>query len=97
MSCTADSLLYVSAHYTSIGTFLGFCLNFVQDRMYKRNVGTKGVEARLYGAMCAGPGLAVGCIIFGLTSIESVHWIAPCVGLVIILSESDLVETKDEW
>jgi hypothetical protein len=54
--------------------------------MYKRNVATKGVEARLYGAMCAGPGLAIGCIIFGLTSVESVHWIAPCVGLVIILS-----------
>jgi hypothetical protein len=54
--------------------------------MYKRKVGTKGVEARLYGAMFAGPGLAVGCMIFGLTAIESVPWIAPCVGLVIILS-----------
>jgi hypothetical protein len=56
--------------------------------MYKRNVGTKGVEARLYGALFAGPGLAAGCIIFGLTAIQSVHWIAPCVGLVIILSTS---------
>jgi len=56
--------------------------------MYKRNVATKGVEARLYGALFAGPGLAVGCIIFGLTAIQSVHWIAPCVGLVIILSMS---------
>ena len=56
--------------------------------MYKRNVATKGVEARLYGALFAGPGLAVGCIIFGLTAIQSVHWIAPCVGLVIILSKS---------
>lgn len=69
-------------------------MNFVQDKMYKRNVKTKGVEARLYGAMCAGPGLAVGCIIFGLTAIESVHWIAPCVGLVIILSKSFIGPSK---
>lgn len=72
----------------SVGTFLGFLLNFAQDVMYKRNVATKGVEARLYGALFAGPGLAVGCIIFGLTAIQFVHWIAPCVGLVIILSTS---------
>jgi hypothetical protein len=72
----------------SVGTLLGFLLNFAQDWMYKRNVATKGVEARLYGALFAGPGLAVGCIIFGLTAIQSVHWIAPCVGLVIILSTS---------
>ena len=72
----------------SIGTCLGFAFNFVQDRLYKRHVGKHGVEARLYGAMAAGPGLAVGCIIFGLTAIPSVHWIAPCVGLVIILSKS---------
>lgn len=80
---------FYKANMDSVGTFLGFCLNFAQDRMYKRNVATKGVEARLYGAMFAGPGLAVGCIIFGLTSVESVHWIAPCVGLVIILSTSN--------
>jgi hypothetical protein len=72
----------------SVGTLLGFLLNFAQDWMYKRNVATKGVEARLYGALFAGPGLAVGCIIFGLTAIQSIHWIAPCVGLVIILSTS---------
>jgi hypothetical protein len=71
----------------SVGTCLGFAFNFVQDRLYKRHVGKHGVEARLYGAMAAGPGLAVGCIIFGLTAIPSVHWIAPCVGLVIILSK----------
>jgi hypothetical protein len=63
--------------------------------MYKRNVATKGVEARLYGALFAGPGLAVGCIIFGLTAIQSVHWIAPCVGLVIILSMSPT--SISEW
>lgn len=70
----------------SLGTALGFCFNFYQDRIYKRKIGKHGVEARLYGAMLAGPGLAVGCIIFGLTAIQSVHWIGPCVGLTIILS-----------
>ena len=71
----------------SVGTCLGFAFNFVQDRLYRQHVGKHGVEARLFGAMAAGPGLAVGCIIFGLTAIPSVHWIAPCVGLVIILSK----------
>jgi hypothetical protein len=96
---TQSGLVYISLWYVkldfsrgelsdSVGTLLGFLLNFAQDWMYKRNVATKGVEARLYGALFAGPGLAVGCIIFGLTAIQSVHWIAPCVGLVIILSTS---------
>lgn len=79
---TQSGLTYLSL---CLGTCLGFGLNFIQDRIYKSKVGKHGVEARLYGAMAAGPGLAVGCIIFGLTSIESVHWIAPCVGLTIIL------------
>jgi hypothetical protein len=96
---TQSGLVYISLWYVkldfsrgelsdSVGTLLGFLLNFAQDWMYKRNVATKGVEARLYGALFAGPGLAVGCIIFGLTAIQSVHWISPCVGLVIILSMS---------
>lgn len=96
---TQSGLVYISLWYAiiehfwveltgSVGTLLGFLMNFAQDWMYKRNVATKGVEARLYGALFAGPGLAVGCIIFGLTAIQSVHWIAPCVGLVIILSMS---------
>jgi len=96
---TQSGLVYISLWYAlvehfwveltgSVGTLLGFLLNFAQDWMYKRNVATKGVEARLYGALFAGPGLAVGCIIFGLTAIQSVHWIDPCVGLVIILSMS---------
>ncbi|WVQ96557.1 hypothetical protein IAU59_003662 [Kwoniella sp. CBS 9459] len=69
-----------------IGGVLGWMLNFYQDALYRRNVGRVGVEARLYAPMAAGIVFAIGCIIFGLTSISSVHWIGPCIGIVIVLA-----------
>ncbi|WWC63027.1 uncharacterized protein I303_105626 [Kwoniella dejecticola CBS 10117] len=69
-----------------IGTVVGYFLNFFQDRLYKRHVARIGVEARLFAPCVAGIVFAVGCIIFGLTSIPSVHWIGPCIGVGIILA-----------
>ncbi|OCF35086.1 hypothetical protein I316_03126 [Kwoniella heveanensis BCC8398] len=69
-----------------IGGVIGWVFNFYQDALYRRNVGRVGVEARLYAPMAAGIVFAIGCIIFGLTSIPSVHWIGPCIGIVIVLA-----------
>ncbi|WVW85154.1 hypothetical protein I302_107192 [Kwoniella bestiolae CBS 10118] len=69
-----------------IGTVIGYLLNPIQDALYKRNVGRIGVEARLYAPCVAGIVFAVGCIIFGLTSVPNVHWIGPCIGVAIILA-----------
>ncbi|WRT66787.1 uncharacterized protein IL334_003750 [Kwoniella shivajii] len=69
-----------------VGSMIGYLLNFIQDHLYKKNVGRIGVEARLYAACAAGIVFAIGCVIFGLTSIPSVHWIAPCIGIAIILA-----------
>ncbi|OCF57017.1 hypothetical protein L486_05874 [Kwoniella mangroviensis CBS 10435] len=69
-----------------IGTVIGYFLNYFQDALYKRNVGRIGVEARLYAPCAAGIVFAIGCIIFGLTSVPNVHWIAPCIGIAIILA-----------
>ncbi|WVR06701.1 hypothetical protein IAU60_003733 [Kwoniella sp. DSM 27419] len=69
-----------------IGSVIGWLCNFYQDALYRKNVKRVGVEARLYAPMVAGIVFAVGCIIFGLTSIPSVHWIAPCIGIVIVLA-----------
>ena len=43
--------------------------------------------------MISGLMFAVGCIIFGLTSVPSIHWIAPCIGIVILMSEHGLSRT----
>ncbi|WVR04612.1 hypothetical protein IAU60_001623 [Kwoniella sp. DSM 27419] len=67
-----------------LGAFIGFGLNFLQDAAYRRKVGKKGIEARLYAPMIAGLTFAAGCFIFGLTGTPSVHWVVPCIGLVII-------------
>ncbi|WVQ98033.1 hypothetical protein IAU59_005155 [Kwoniella sp. CBS 9459] len=69
-----------------LGSAVGFGFNFLQDAMYRRRVDKKGIEARLYASMVAGLTFAAGCYIFGLTASPSVHWIVPCIGIVIIIA-----------
>ncbi|WWC88263.1 uncharacterized protein L201_003170 [Kwoniella dendrophila CBS 6074] len=69
-----------------VGTLIGYLFNFIQDALYKRNVGRVGVEARLYAPCVASIVFAIGVMIFGLTSIPSVHWIGPCIGIAIALA-----------
>ncbi|WVQ83155.1 hypothetical protein IAT38_005293 [Cryptococcus sp. DSM 104549] len=67
-----------------IGALVGFCCNFIQDAVYRRRVEKDGIEARLYAPMVAGLVFSSGCFIFAFTSLSSVHWIAPAIGLVLI-------------
>ncbi|KAL7418993.1 hypothetical protein Q5752_006677 [Cryptotrichosporon argae] len=76
-----------------IGSLLGFCANFVQERVYVRQAPSHGVEARLYAPMVAGITFAVGCFVFGFTSAPPVSWVAPCVGIVIIIASIILIYT----
>ncbi|OCF32630.1 drug transporter [Kwoniella heveanensis BCC8398] len=76
-------LIYISI---VLGSAIGFGFNFLQDAMYRRKVDQKGIEARLYGSMVAGLTFAAGCYIFGLTASPNVHWIVPCIGIVIIIA-----------
>ncbi|WWC86939.1 uncharacterized protein L201_001819 [Kwoniella dendrophila CBS 6074] len=71
---------------TILGASIGFGTNFIQDAMYRRKVNTVGIEARLYSAMVGGLCLAAGCFWFGLTSLSSVPWILPAIGIVIIIA-----------
>jgi hypothetical protein len=48
-------------------------------------VAKHGMEARLYAPMIGGIALAGGCFWYGFTSVNNVHWIVPCIGLVIII------------
>ncbi|WWC67915.1 uncharacterized protein I206_101833 [Kwoniella pini CBS 10737] len=70
----------------TIGTLFGFGFNFVQDAIYKRKVEKRGIEARLYAPMAAGLTFAIGCFIFSFTATPSVHYIVPCLGIVIIIA-----------
>lgn len=52
----------------------------------RRKVAKRGIEARLYAPMVAGVTLAIGCFWYGFSSTPSVHWIVPCIGLVIVIA-----------
>ncbi|KAF9520522.1 hypothetical protein BS47DRAFT_1378723 [Hydnum rufescens UP504] len=68
----------------AIGSIIGLIGNIYQERLYARDVGRFGPEARLYAASVAGVGFAIGSLIYAWTSFSSVHWIAPCIGLTVI-------------
>ncbi|PWN91041.1 MFS general substrate transporter [Acaromyces ingoldii] len=76
---------------TFIGCFLSFVFNNVfQERLYRRDAarradGTKPEpESRLYGCMVGAIAFPVGAFIFAWTGRPWLHWIGPCIGLVII-------------
>ncbi|TXT12815.1 hypothetical protein VHUM_01216 [Vanrija humicola] len=69
-----------------IGAVIGFGLNFFQERLYKAKAAKRGVEARLYAPMAAGIFFAIGCYITGFTAVSNVHWIGPCIGMVVVLA-----------
>ncbi|KAJ9108018.1 hypothetical protein QFC20_003587 [Naganishia adeliensis] len=75
-------LVYLSM---SIGTILSFIFNFYQEHLYRKNVAKRGPEARLYAAMVGGVCFAVGCFIYAWTSFPDITYIAPCIGIVIVI------------
>ncbi|WOO80564.1 Efflux pump atB [Vanrija pseudolonga] len=82
-STTQVGLVYLCI---CIGAIIGFAGNFIQEAIYRKRAAKRGVEARLYAPMVCGVLFAVGCYINGFTSIPSVHWIAPCIGLTCVLA-----------
>ncbi len=85
-----EVIMAISDPADRIGAIIGFAANFGQDALYRRHVKKHGVEARLFAPMAAGVLFPIGCIIFGLTSIPSVTFIAPCIGIAIILGDHPL-------
>ncbi|KAJ9115745.1 hypothetical protein QFC24_006928 [Naganishia onofrii] len=67
----------------AIGTILGYVANFYQEHLYRKNVATRGPEARLYAAMLGGICFAAGCFIYAWTSFPHVTYIAPCIGITV--------------
>jgi len=68
-----------------VGTLLGFVTNFWQEKLYRENVATRGPEARLYSACAGGFITVIGCFIYAWTSYSHIHWIAPCIGITVLV------------
>ncbi|KAI5478785.1 hypothetical protein MNV49_004611 [Pseudohyphozyma bogoriensis] len=74
-----------------IGAFIGFLETiFVQERFYSNAVkaggGKAAPEVRLYSASVGAWVFCIGCFGFAWTARPWIHWIAPCIFLVIINS-----------
>jgi MFS family permease len=72
-----------------IGCIIGFATDFWStakyDRMTAQNGGVAIPEYRLWGAMHFAIALPIGLFIFSFTQYAFVHWIAPCIALVLII------------
>ncbi|EDR05708.1 MFS polyamine transporter [Laccaria bicolor S238N-H82] len=66
-----------------IGTGLGFLTNLYQERLYHKNVLTRGPEARLYGACFAAILLPTAMFIYAWSSFTFVHWSVQAIGIVL--------------
>jgi hypothetical protein len=54
--------------------------------VHRDNYPRIGVEARLYSACVAGITFSLGAFIYAWTSYPQVPWMAPCIGIVIIVA-----------
>lgn len=79
----ASSLTYLALF---LGTVIGGGLNVIGGKRYARLVNANGGKAlpeeRLYPMMMVSWLLPVGLFLFGWTQRASIHWIVPCIGLV---------------
>lgn len=69
----------------TIGSVLGFATNLYQERLYRKYVGTRGPEARLYAPMAAAFIFPIGMFIYAWSTYTKVYWIALAIGIVIIM------------
>lgn len=67
----------------SIGALLGLATNQIQERLYAKNVATRGPEARLYLPMFAAVLFPVGVFIFAWCTYSRVSWVALAIGIVV--------------
>ncbi|KAJ3975701.1 MFS polyamine transporter [Lentinula raphanica] len=68
-----------------IGTLFGFCTNFFQERLYRKNYPNRGPEARLYYACGAAILVPCGMFIYAWSTFTDVPWIALTIGITIFV------------
>ncbi|KIY71160.1 MFS general substrate transporter [Cylindrobasidium torrendii FP15055 ss-10] len=74
-----------------IGCVAGYFLNGYQEKLYQHNYALRGPEARLYGACFAAISLPVGMFIYAWTSFSFVHWIAPVIGIFVLILSTYII------
>ncbi|KIP03425.1 hypothetical protein PHLGIDRAFT_110854 [Phlebiopsis gigantea 11061_1 CR5-6] len=68
----------------AIGSAFGLAANVYQERLYQKYYATRGPEARLYLAMCAGITFSAALFIYAWCTFPWVHWISLCIAIVLI-------------
>ncbi|KAI0306011.1 major facilitator superfamily domain-containing protein [Multifurca ochricompacta] len=68
-----------------LGSLLGFCTNFHQERLYRANVRERGPEARLQWACIAAIMFPAGMLVYAWTSLAWVPWIVMTIGMVVFM------------
>ncbi|GAA5896292.1 MFS transporter [Sporobolomyces salmoneus] len=66
------------------GSTLGFACDWYCNKLYLKNVGKRGPEARLYTAFVGGTCVPIGAFIYAFTAFSQCHWIGTCVGITIL-------------
>ncbi|KZT70821.1 MFS general substrate transporter [Daedalea quercina L-15889] len=69
----------------TIGALVGLGTNQIQERLYAKNVATRGPEARLYMPMFAAILFPAGMFIYAWCTYTRVNWIALAIGIVLIM------------
>ncbi|CAD6573954.1 MAG: hypothetical protein CYPHOPRED_005241 [Cyphobasidiales sp. Tagirdzhanova-0007] len=66
-----------------VAAFLGLSIDCFTQRLYRRDVSSKGPEARMWNGMIGGILFPVGCWLYAWTAVPSIHWIVPTLGILI--------------
>ena len=74
-----------------IASFLGIAISLYMNKLYHRDVGKLGPEARMWAGMVGGVLFPVGSWILTWTSSANVHWIMPMIGIVILYAGLELI------
>ncbi|EPT01012.1 hypothetical protein FOMPIDRAFT_1121546 [Fomitopsis schrenkii] len=69
----------------TIGALLGLATNRIQERLYAKNVATRGPEARLYMPMFAAVLFPAGVFIFAWCTYTRISWVALAIAIVLIM------------
>ncbi|KAJ3477006.1 hypothetical protein NLI96_g10762 [Meripilus lineatus] len=74
-----------------IGSILGYLTTLYQEVLYKKNVATRGPEARLYASMFAAVLFPAGMLIYAWCTLPGIHWISLTIGITLFMWSAFLI------
>jgi hypothetical protein len=70
---------------------VGLGVDHYCEKLYQRKVAKRGPEARLYNAFVGAFCVPAGTLVFTFSSYAQLHWIGPCIGVVILYTGMFLI------